>query len=227
MPGRYFIIPATGNDHGLYPEELDHARLAAAYETPRYNVSPQQQAPVLRSIEGEPVVSDMRWGFAPRWMKDPSKAQINARSETMFEKRMFQQAARTQRCLVPVSGWYEWQPVEGGKQAWAIHRRGFAPFAFAGLWTVGNGKDGGPEENFLTLTVDPSEQLRPIHHRMPVILDAAACRAWLDAGTSPETLQALMVPWRETLELRAVSSYVNSVRHQGPQCLEEANGKPH
>ena len=219
MPGRYFIV-APEEGANLYPADFDDAPIAAAYARPRYNISPQQTAPVLRLIEGEFIESGMRWGFAPRWMKDPRQAQINARSETVFEKRMFQHAAKAQRCLVPVSGWYEWQPVDGGKQAWAIHMPGFAAFTLAGLWTVGNDREGGPEENFLTLTAEPSEQLRPIHHRMPVILDADGCRTWLDPDANRQALQALLRPWPGELSLRAVSSYVNSIRHQGPECLE-------
>ena len=219
MPGRYFIVPPAGSAASLFPADL-RERVGAAYATPRYNISPSQRAPVLRSVEGEPVVSDMRWGFAPRWMKDPNKAQINARSETVFERRMFQQAAKRQRCLVPVSGWYEWQPTGGGKQPWAIHREGFAPFAFAGLWTVGNDREGGPEENFLTLTTEPSAQLAPIHHRMPVILDADGCSTWLDPGVGEGELVSLLVPWRTPLALRRVSNKVSNPRNHGPDCLD-------
>ena len=143
MPGRYFIVPQEPARNDMFPADIDHER---AYARARYNLAPSQTAPVIRVIERASVVSDMRWGFAPRWMKDPNKAQINARSETVFEKRMFSQSARTQRCLVPAGGWYEWHPTEHGKQPYALHMEGYAPFAFAGLWTVGNSADGGPEE---------------------------------------------------------------------------------
>ena len=234
MPGRYFISPAKSPRCEMFPEELPRAAIDAAFERPRYNIAPSQTAPILRVIEGEPVTSDMRWGFAPRWMKDASKAQINARSETVFEKRMFQQAAKSQRCLVPTSGWYEWQPIENGKQRtpdakqrpaskqpWALHLEDYEPFAFAGLWTVGNSAEGGPEENFLTLTTEPSPQVAAIHHRMPVILDAAGCRAWLDPAATADDLMPLLVPWQGELAPHRVSSIVNSPKHYGPECLEE------
>ncbi|HEX7048538.1 MAG TPA: SOS response-associated peptidase [Gammaproteobacteria bacterium] len=222
MPGRYFIVtPPESARNTLFPEGFNPAPVAAAFESPRYNIAPSQTAPILRVIEGELVVSDMRWGFAPRWMKDPNKAQINARSETLFEKPMFKQAATKQRCLVPTSGWYEWQPSEDGKKPWALHREGYEPFAIAGLWTVGNNKEGGPEENFLTLTTEPSAQVKPIHHRMPVILDAEGCRIWLDPGSTQDQLTALLIPWRGSLTMHRISTVVNSPKHHGPECLEE------
>lgn len=220
MPGRYFIVtPASPN--GLFPEDFDRARVSAAFERARYNIAPSQTAPVLRRIDGELVTSDMRWGFAPRWMKDPNKAQINARSETVFEKRMFSGAAKTQRCLVPASGWYEWQPTASGKQPYALHMEDFVPFAFAGLWTVGNSVDGGPEENFLTLTTEPSAQVKPIHHRMPVILDADGARTWLDPAATQQQLTPLFASWRGELALRRISSKVNSPKNHGPDVLDE------
>lgn len=221
MPGRYFIVPPPESASAdLIPDDFDREPIKAVYASPRYNIAPSQTAPVLRVIDGSLVASDMRWGFAPRWMKDPNKAQINARSETVFEKRMFSQAAKTQRCLVPASGWYEWQPTEGGKQPWALHMPYYAPFALAGLWTVGNGK-GGPEENFLTLTTAPSSQVASIHHRMPVILDAEGCRAWLDPAATQEQLLPLFGPWQGELAMHRVSTRVSSPQHQGPECLEE------
>lgn len=221
MPGRYFIVtPSESAPDGLLPKDFDRKQLDAAFGRPRYNITPAQTAPVLRVIDGELIASDMRWGFAPRWMKDPNKAQINARSETVFEKRMFAQAAKTQRCLVPTSGWYEWQPTESGKQPWALHLEDYAPFAFAGLWTVGNSKDGGPEENFLTLTTDPSPPVKPIHHRMPVILDVEGCRTWLDPAATQDRLAALLVPWRGALTMHRISTLVNSPKHHGPEVLE-------
>jgi len=224
MPGRYFITTTTSARYSMFPEDFSRECISTVFERPRYNIAPSQTAPVLRVIDGELVASDMRWGFAPRWMKDASKAQINARSETVFEKRMFQQAAKTQRCLVPTSGWYEWQPVAAGKQAWALHLEDFEPFAFAGLWTVGNNAEGGPEENFLTLTAEPSAQIAAIHHRMPVILDAEGCKLWLDPAATQEQLTPLLASWREPLVLRRVSSKVNSPKNHGPECLEEVKG---
>lgn len=221
MPGRYFIIPPPDTaSKTLIPADFDQERVRAAFASARYNIAPTQTAPVLRIINGSLVTSDMRWGFAPRWMKDPGKAQINARSETVFEKRMFSQAARTQRCLVPASGWYEWQPTNDGKQPWALHMPDYAPFAFAGLWTAGNGK-GAPEENFLTLTTAPSSQVASIHHRMPVILDAEGCRRWLDPAAKQEQLSPLLGSWQGELAMHRVSTQVSNPKHHGPECLEE------
>src|SRR5690606_4362570 len=124
MPGRYFLVPPESQTDTLLPESFGRDVVEKSFARPRYNLAPSQSAPILRVIDGNLVVSDMHWGFAPRWLKDPSKAQINARSESVFDKPMFKHAANAQRCLVPVSGWYEWQPTANGKQPWALHRAG-------------------------------------------------------------------------------------------------------
>jgi putative SOS response-associated peptidase YedK len=90
---------------------------------PRYNIAPTQLVRVLRN-EGDHNRFDlMKWGLVPFWAKDPSigSQMINARSETVREKPAFRQAIKYRRCIIPSSGFYEWQRTENRKQPYFIH----------------------------------------------------------------------------------------------------------
>ncbi len=146
---------------------------------------------------------------------------INARAEGIASKPAFQNAFRRRRCLVPADGFYEWQRQEGGKQPFYIHMQDDAPFAFAGLWEVWEGKDGTVLETCTVITTEPNELMRPIHNRMPVILDHADYAQWLDPQLNdPEPLKALLRPF-PTAKMTAypVSRLVNSPSNDAPECL--------
>ena len=83
----------------------------------RYNIAPGTSVGVVRGgAAAQPEA--MTWGFAPQWLRDPSKSQINARAETVLEKPMFRDSFRKRRCLVPADGWYEWARDGDTKQPW-------------------------------------------------------------------------------------------------------------
>src|SRR5690606_11473466 len=113
-----------------------------------------------------------KWGLVPFWAKDPSIGNrlINARSESVAEKPAFRNAFRKRRCLILADGFYEWRKEPGGKQPMWVQVRGGGPFAFAGLWERW---DRGPEplESCTILTAGANDVMRPIHDRMPVLLE--------------------------------------------------------
>jgi putative SOS response-associated peptidase YedK len=117
---------------------LDLAKMPAI--PPRYNVAPTQTVFAARADQHghrQPVF--LKWGLIPSWADDPAigNRMINARSETVATKPAFRHAFRKRRCLIPASGFYEWQqPKQTGdkKQPYFIHNRDGQPFAFAGLW---------------------------------------------------------------------------------------------
>ncbi len=193
---------------------------------PRYNVAPTQHAPVVRvgmDGRGEGVV--MRWGLIPSWADDPSIGNrlINARGETVDSKPSFRSAMRHRRCLVPASGFYEWQKLAGGKgkQPYYFRPRGAEIFTFAGLWERWQPSDGDAIESFTIITTEANELVRPIHDRMPVILSPEAWSAWLDASTEKDHLMGLLRPCDPSaLEAVAVGTRVNSPAHDDPGCLE-------
>lgn len=188
---------------------------------PRFNIAPTQAAPVVRlSTEREaPVLDALRWGLVPAWAKDASGAArlINARAETAADKPSFRSALRRRRCLVPADGFYEWRAEGGAKQPYHIARPDGAPFAFAGLWE-GWRRGAEPLETFTILTTDANAALRPLHDRMPVILDPADYALWLDpTATDPALVQPLLVPAPDDLlTYVAVGRAVNHVGNDDP-----------
>jgi len=78
---------------------------------PRYNIAPSQMIPVVLDRTGERIVAQLKWGLVPSWAKDAliGSRMINARAETLMEKPSFREAYKSRRCIIPASGFYEWQ----------------------------------------------------------------------------------------------------------------------
>ncbi|MFG0275004.1 MAG: SOS response-associated peptidase [Phycisphaerales bacterium] len=196
----------------------------------RYNLAPMQDAVIVRAgAEGDTREAALaRWGLVPHWADDPSIGgrMINARSETASGKPAFRDSFRRRRCLVPADGFYEWQATEAGKRPMLIKRPDDQPLAFAGLWSVWRPKDApadAPErlETYTILTTSANSALRPIHERMPVILDARDFDDWLDPGATVEGLEALLRPCPDdALAMHQVSTRVNSPKHDDPSLIE-------
>lgn len=190
--------------------------------TPRYNIAPTQTAPVVRLDRetGGCRLDMIRWGLTPRWAKGPRPI-INARSETIAQKPSFRSAFRRRRCLVPATGFFEWQKLGSAKQPFYIRLRDRGVFAFAGIWDRSESSDGGQVECFAILTTTPNRTMAPIHNRMPVILDRAACERWLDQEVeSAEPLADLLGSASDDLlEAYPVSSRVNSPAHDDAECV--------
>ena len=185
----------------------------------RWNVTPQSPVPVVyETQEGARVAEQMRWGLVPHWAREPSIGNklTNARSEGLTEKPSFRQALRRRRCILPASGFYEWQPAQGAdgkpaKQPWFISPQGQPFFAMAGLFEAWRapaqpGADetvtGSTSEWLLTccvITTAANALMAPIHERMPVLLRPEHWAAWLARGsTDPATLAPLMGGLPET-----------------------------
>jgi putative SOS response-associated peptidase YedK len=195
--------------------------------SPRYNVAPTQSAPVVRAEPAGRRVDPMRWGLIPSWASDVSIGSrlINARAETIAEKPAFRSAFKSRRCLVPVSGFYEWKAIPGEKRKQPHYIRPSADddlFFFAGLWERWSPKDGAgdPIESFTIITTQPNELMATLHNRMPVILDPPERDAWLAADASPASLPAMLRPYPSELMMALpVSLAVNNPRHDAEDCI--------
>ena len=192
---------------------------------PRFNIAPSEAVAAVRVAGAEPLreLALLRWGLVPPWADEPKvgSRMINARAETVATNGAFRAAFRRRRCLVPADGFYEWQRQERAKQPFYIHMRDDAPFAFAGLWEVWEGKDGTVLETCTVITTEPNELMQPIHNRMPVILDRADYARWLDPRMNdPELLKAFLRPYPpEKMAAYPVSRLVNSPSNDAPECL--------
>ena len=164
----------------------------------------------------------LRWGLVPFWAKDPSigNRMINARAETVAEKPSYRAAFRHRRCLVLADGFYEWRRQNDAKTPYFISLASGEPFALAGLWENWNDKESGESLQTTTLiTTAANDFMQPLHHRMPVILQAEAANEWL-AG-SAESLEHAA---ERTPKLQAwpVDRRVNNARNEGEELIEPA-----
>ena len=204
------------------PDEIAEAFDLAetfAFEA-RYNIAPTQSVPVVRVDQesGRRRVVTIRWGLTSH--PGNPRPLINARSETVDRKPSFRSAFRSRRCLVPATGFFEWQKLGGAKQPFYIQRADRGLFAFAGIWDEAGLGDGSPIEAFAILTTEPNRIMSPIHDRMPVILASEAWATWLESDTT-EQLSELLVPAPdEMLTAIPVGNRVNSAAHDDPACIE-------
>ena len=205
-----------------------------------YNVAPTQDIyAVVAAGEGEARVDAFHWGLIPSWAKDRKIASrmINARAETLAEKPAFKGLLTKKRCIVPMTGFYEWMPgVEGGpvnakgqpsKQPMFIHRVDGEPLAVAGLWTAWKDPDD-PDGRFLhsatVITTAANATMSPVHDRMPAILTSTQWRAWLDPSNHDLAALTAMLDGGppDLLTMEAVSTDVNNVRNNRPGLIEPA-----
>ncbi|MBJ6749904.1 SOS response-associated peptidase [Geomonas anaerohicana] len=182
---------------------------------PRYNVAPTQQVAVVREdTDGGNRLDLLHWGLIPAWAKERTIAykMINARSETLLEKPSFRQAYKYRRCVVPVSGFYEWRHEGKEKLPHYIRIRDGLPMLFAGLWESWKSPEGEVVESFTILTTAANKLLESIHERMPVILHPDECGRWLNRHlTDPTPLSVFFQPYpADLLELWPVSPLVNT-----------------
>lgn len=192
---------------------------------PRYNIAPSQDIPAIRREGRKRELALLRWGLIPFWAKDPKIGYrtINARGETAAVTPSFRAAFRQRRCLVPASGFFEWDKQSGSRQPYRIRRRDGQPMAFAGLWERWQDpREGTVIESCTILTTQANKEVSRIHERMPVILAAVDHPLWLDPEEHrPEKLQPLLRPVDDgRLVLQPVSTYVNNPRNEGEKCLE-------
>jgi putative SOS response-associated peptidase YedK len=190
-------------------------------EAPNYNVCPTVQIPVVTSDGDARRLRPMRWGFVPHWYEKPNGGPllINARAETIAEKSAFRAACRARRCLIPVTGFYEW--TRDGKTTplpWFVQRCDGAPLVMAGIW-----QDWERGDEALTtcaiVTTSANKAMARIHHRIPVILSQQDWSLWLGESGKGAALLMKSAP-EDALSFHRVGTEVNSNRVSGAVLLD-------
>ena len=186
MPGRFFLTRPMGEmasalGIGPLPDQ-----------PPRQNISPGEE--ILALTSSGPSL--MRWGMIPSGRvnargRPVMETIINARSETVFDKTAFEGVGRA---VVPVDGLYEWTGEARRKTAWAIRAKDGAPLLFAAITDTWRAPGGREVAQVATVTCEPNDDVRPIHHRMGVLLDPEQIDTWL-TGSEAEA-KALAKPFR-------------------------------
>ena len=185
---------------------------------PQWNIAPSMVIDTVVNIGQRRMLTAMTWGIATPQNTRPL---INARSETMFEKPTFRQAARMRRCLVITSGWFEWAAP---KKPYFIRRADDTPMGMAGLYWDDD-IDGGRRCVIVTTAAD--RELSQIHHRAPMVLDPQYFDDWLDPETSLEAVAGLTRPSLDSVfDWHPVSAEVGSTRvdHDGLVQRDEHHG---
>jgi putative SOS response-associated peptidase YedK len=219
--GRYSLTKPEDARDFLEPV-LDDAALPEPLP-PRYNVAPTQSVPIVANRERR-VLELARWGLVPSWADDLSigARMINARGESLEQKRAFRDAFTRRRCLVPADGFYEWQAAGKRKQPYFIHLEPRRPFAFAGLWDRWRAPDQSWVISYTIVTCAANRQLARLHDRMPVVVAPEDFERWLTREpVDPAGLQDVIAPadpagW----VVEPVGEFVNRADNDGPECIE-------
>ncbi|MCG2716872.1 MAG: SOS response-associated peptidase [Candidatus Marinimicrobia bacterium] len=204
----------------IWDDSFDHK--------PNYNVAPTQTMPILVYDE-QRIVKPMCWGLIPKWAKDPHNLPmfINARSETLTEKRSFSNLIGANRCIVIADGYYEWRKTSSGKQPYYITKPDRSILPMAGLWSQWLDSQGVPVFTYTVITTAASHDLEFVHPRMPAIIEKENINIWLDCDNNNSgSALNLLQPLQKGLEACPVSNFVNNVRNNSPHCIVKVNEPP-
>ncbi len=206
------------------PAEIEEAfgLSAAPGLSPRYNIAPTEPILTIRAHEHDREAVFLRWGLVRSGSED-ALVPINLRMESAAKGAM-RRTLRERRCIVPLTGFYEWKRAGKARQPFNVRRKDGRVFGVAGLWDRLESGDQDPLESCLVLTTTANGVVKPIHDRMPLILDPASYARWLHASPreSPDIFAALQVLPEELLESYTVSPLVNRPGVEDPRCLEPA-----
>jgi putative SOS response-associated peptidase YedK len=198
---------------------------------PRWSVAPTQGVPGVRFADGQRILTWMRWGYPMTWLarqgKDPwSRPLINAKAEEAVQKRTWSASLRARRCVVPATAFYEW--LRSGKSRFPVELSpAHGPVLhLAAIWQRFE-KDGQAVDCVSVLTTEANTDVRPVHHRMPVLLRSDAdIAAWIDGRTDLEHVQSLMAPAPDgSLRLRPMHTRLNHWSATGDD-LRQADWSP-
>ena len=212
MCGRHFLDETPDSIYEyfdlMYPKEI----------VPRYNISPQSD--VLTIFKGDDgyELAEMHWGITPPWAKPETfkRPLINARSETIWEKPSFRYLIKNKRCVIPVSGFFEWKRNGSTKRPFVIRVDSDPFMLLGGIYQIS--KEG--ELQHCIVTTQSNSRMSKIHNRQPVILDLDETKTWIDSEDQEEIDSLMQACPNSWLEIYPVSNYVNNARNQGPQCIE-------
>lgn len=190
---------------------------------PNYNVAPTTVMPIIRPSGNGRELAMAGWGLVPYWLRPEQLGQqpystINARADRIQTAPTYREPFKKRRCLVPASGWYEWQKINSKTKKPFHFRPKAEPFAFAGVYDVWRA-DGGPGiTSFAIVTTDAAPSTKAYHDRMPVILEESQFEDWMRGP--PELAAEMMQPYGGTIEAWEVGAEVGNVRNNRPELMD-------
>lgn len=221
MCGRYTLYSSKEEVESFFKAKAEDEHL---FEQ-NYNVAPGSTMPVvLTGRSGEREIGGLRWGLIPRWADDVDTGykMINARGETLSEKKTFREPFLKRRCIIPANGFYEWKNEEPKKQPFYIRVLTYDLIGFAGLYERWTSPEGEDIYSYTIITTEANALVRPLHDRMPVILNPDDYDAWLDNDNQDtDALQGLLKPYDITeMATYRVSDKVNNTKNNFAKLIQ-------
>lgn len=219
---------------GRYTYKLTWAEIVALYRLtlpdeppeklrPHYNVPPTAVMPIVRPAGNGRELVMAGWGLIPFWLKPEQLgrqpyATINARADRIQTAPTYREPFKKRRCLVPATGWYEWQKVDA-KTKRPYHFQPHAkPFAFGGVYDVWNADGKSAITSYAIVTTAAAPATAAYHERMPLVLEESQFDDWMRGP--PELAAAMMQPYAGKIDLWEVSAAVGNVRNNRPDLME-------
>lgn len=215
MCGRY-SISKKAREIG----EHFHVTIPEQYQGEHFNAAPTQPLPVI-SMNQPATLQLFRWGLLATWTSQTGQSPliINARAESLAEKKMFSSLLSKNRCIIPADGFYEWEKKGKARQPWRFTVKNEPLFAFAGLFNRVTSPEGMQMPAFTIITTQANEMVKNLHSRMPVILNRQAQQAWLKEPYG-EKLHELLQPFPSgEMETYKVSPKLNNVAENSPEII--------
>lgn len=163
---------------------------------PNPEVFPAQKAVTLLP---DWSLEKIKWGFQESWTKQPI---INTRLETADIKPTSATSFSNQRCIIPVSGFFEW---DSSKQKYLINIKGDTLFSLAGIFKTYQTENGSSFKTFSILTQPANSEILPVHDRMPVILPKNFIQRYLTLDSNVPALKKSLLQFKHEVKLTAVS----------------------
>jgi putative SOS response-associated peptidase YedK len=190
---------------------------------PNYNVAPTHVMPIIRAAGNGRELVMAGWGLIPFWLKPEQLAKqpystINARADRIQTAPTYREPFKQRRCLVPASGWYEWQKVTARSKRPFHFQPKAEPFAFAGVYDVWKGDGGRAITSFAIVTTEAAPSTASYHDRMPLVLEEIQFDDWMRGP--PELAAGMMKPYAGTIDVWEVAAEVGNVKNNRPELLE-------
>lgn len=208
MCGRYVTTDAVSKTNHL----VENTGNLGDYKN--YNAYPTCMLPILLHDNKKLIIKNLIWGLVPKWAegKNDFKPLNNARVESVDEKPTFRSIVKKYRCVVIADGYYEWQTTDNGKQPFYIHRNDGGPLYFGGL------HQRNKDHEFVILTQESEGDIKPIHHRMPLMLNENQFDQFFDYEKS---VSALSREQSVELSYHPISRQVNSPKNNGIELINK------
>ena len=146
--------------------------------SPKNEIFPSQKAPIVKETDDKTDIKLYKWGFSPSFTNNLI---INARGESVDQKPTFKNSFLNKRCLIPVTGFYEWQNTDNKKNKYNITVKNEKVFSLAGIYDSFKNNNGDIKNAFSIITISANKKINPIHHRMPVIIEKQVEKTWLNS----------------------------------------------